>query len=121
MEGEVDRIWKALGDGTRRSILDFVRDGPRTTTEIVEQFPKLSRFGVMKHLDVLREVSLIVTREQGRQRINTLNVMPIQQIYERWVSKFEGFWSNALLRIKDTPERANAPRDPEPSTGPKKR
>src|SRR4051794_24167343 len=109
MPEDLDRVWKALADETRRSILDFVRDGPRTTTEIVEQFPKLSRFGVMKHLDVLRDASLIVTREQGRQRINALNAVPIQQIYERWVRRYEGFWANALLRIKDEAERGSDP------------
>jgi DNA-binding transcriptional ArsR family regulator len=112
MPEELDRVWKALADETRRSILDVLRDGPRTTTEIVAKFPNLSRFGVMKHIDVLREASLIVTREQGRQRINTLNAVPIRQIYERWVSRYEGFWANTLLRIKDEAERTKDPEDP---------
>ncbi|SIN74841.1 transcriptional regulator, ArsR family [Singulisphaera sp. GP187] len=118
MPEDLDRVWKALGDETRRSILDFLRDGPRTTTEIVAQFPQLSRFGVMKHIDVLREASLILTREQGRQRINTLNAVPIQQIYERWVSRYEGFWASTLLRIRDDAEPASAPEDPPRSTDP---
>jgi len=54
MPDELDIVWKALSDPTRRAILDLLRDGPRTTTEIVESFPQLTRFGVMKHLDVLR-------------------------------------------------------------------
>lgn len=114
----MNRVWKALADETRRSILDFVRDGPRTTTEIVERFPELSRFGVMKHLDVLREASLIVTREQGRQRINSLNVVPIQQIYERWVSKYEGLWASTLLQIKDDAERWSRSLEQRPSPRP---
>lgn len=121
MPDELDRVWKALADETRRSILDYVRDGPRTTTEIVAQFPQLSRFGVMKHLDVLRDASLIVTREQGRQRINALNVVPIQKIYERWVSKYEGFWASTLLRIKDEAEQANDPQDRSGPTAPAER
>ena len=56
---ELDPVWKALSDATRRAILDFLRDRPRTTTEIVETFPHLSRFGVMKHLDVLRQAHLV--------------------------------------------------------------
>ncbi len=102
---ELDAVWKALSDATRRAILDFLRDRPRTTTEIVEAFPHLSRFGVMKHLDVLRAAQLVQTREAGRQRVNSLNVVPIRQIYERWVGPFQELWSSQLLRIKDLAEK----------------
>ena len=101
---ELDGVWKALSDNTRRSILDLLRQGPRTTTQIVEAFPHLSRFGVMKHIEVLREAGLIHTREQSRQRINSLNVVPIRQIYERWVGRFEELWTSHLLRIKEDAE-----------------
>ena len=104
MPDDLDGVWKALSDGTRRSILDFLRQGPCTTTEIVEAFPHLSRFGVMKHIDVLREAGLIHTREERRQRINSLNVTPIRQIYERWVGRFEELWTSRLLRIKEDAE-----------------
>ena len=100
-DDELDGVWKALSDSTRRSILDLLRQGPRTTTEIVEAFPHLSRFGVMKHIEVLREAGLIHTREERRQRINSLNVVPIRQIYERWVGRFEELWASHLLRIKE--------------------
>jgi DNA-binding transcriptional ArsR family regulator len=101
-------VWKALSDPTRRAILDFLRGRPRTTTEIVEAFPHLSRFGVMKHLDVLRQAHLVQTREAGRQRVNSLNVVPIRQIYERWVSPFQELWTSELLRIKEIAEKDNA-------------
>jgi len=104
MPDDLDGVWKALSDNTRRSILDLLRHGPRTTTEIVEVFPRLSRFGVMKHIDVLREAGLVHTREEGRQRINSLNVVPIRQIYERWVGRFEELWASHLLRIKEDAE-----------------
>ena len=104
MPGELDSIWKALSDETRREILDFLRDGPRTTTEIVQQFPKLSRFGVMKHIDVLRDVGLITTQRQGRRCVNSINAVPIRQIFERWVSKYESLWANSLIRIKESVE-----------------
>src|SRR5690348_3514915 len=104
MPDDLDAVWKALSDSTRRSILDLLRQGPRTTTELVEAFPRLSRFGVMKHIDVLREAGLILTREERRQRINSLNVVPIRQIYERWVGRFEELWSSHLLRIKEDVE-----------------
>src|SRR3954451_16057285 len=104
MPDELDGVWKALSDSTRRSILDLLRQGPRTTTELVQAFPHLSRFGVMKHIEVLREAGLIHTREERRQRINSLNVVPIRQIYERWVGRFEELWASHLLRIKEDAE-----------------
>ena len=110
-----DAVWKALADPTRRAILDLLRAGPKTTTAIVEAFPRLTRFGVMKHVEVLRQAGLINTREDGRQRINSLNAVPIRQIYERWVSRYSEFWSDHLLRIQEDvpasrPERG--PQDP---------
>ena len=103
-EESLDQVWKALSDPTRRAILDFLRDRSRMTTEIVESFPHLSRFGVMKHLEVLRQAQLVSTREAGRQRVNSLNVVPIRQIYERWVGPFQELWSGELLGIKDMAE-----------------
>ena len=103
-EDSLDQVWKALSDPTRRAILDVLRDRPRTTTEIVERVPQLSRFGVMKHLEVLRQAQLVSTREAGRQRVNSLNVVPIRQIYERWVGPFQELWSGELLGIKDMAE-----------------
>ena len=100
----LDPIWKALSDPTRREILDLLSDGPRQTTEIVEQFPQLSRFGVMKHLGVLRDAELVKTRSEGRRRVNSLNAAPIREILERWIGKYEAFWSNTLLRTKDSAE-----------------
>ncbi len=104
MKKDLDHVWKALSDPTRREILDLLRDGPRQTTEIVDHFPELSRFGVMKHLDVLRESGLVKTRSEGRRRINSLNVAPIRQILERWIHKYEAYWTNTLLRVKEVAE-----------------
>jgi DNA-binding transcriptional ArsR family regulator len=112
MPDDLDRVWKALSDSTRRSILDLLRQGPRTTTEIVDAYPQLTRFGVMKHIDVLREAGLVHVREEGRQRINSLNVVPIRQIYERWVGRFEELWSSHLLRIKEDAEARTAEKSP---------
>jgi len=97
---KLDPVWKALSDPTRRAMLDILRDGPRTTTELVDAFPRLTRFGVMKHVDVLRKAGLVQTREAGRQRVNSLNAMPIRQIYERWVGPFQELWTGHLLGLK---------------------
>jgi DNA-binding transcriptional ArsR family regulator len=104
-EDKLDPVWKALADPTRRAVLDLLRDRPLMTTEIVEAFPHLTRFGVMKHLEALREAGLVHTREEGRQRVNSLNVFPIRQIYERWVSPFQEVWSSQLLGIKELAEQ----------------
>jgi DNA-binding transcriptional ArsR family regulator len=111
MTDNLDSVWKALSDPTRRAILDVLRERPRVTTEIVETFPHLTRFGVMKHLEVLRQAHLVSTREEGRQRVNSLNVVPIRQIYERWVGPFQELWSSELLRIKDLAEEKTSQHD----------
>jgi len=100
----LDPVWKALSDPTRRAMLDILRAGPRTTTELVEAFPRLTRFGVMKHVDVLRKAGLVQTREAGRQRVNSLNAVPIRQIYERWVGPFQELWTGHLLGLKEAIE-----------------
>jgi DNA-binding transcriptional ArsR family regulator len=101
---DLDRVWKALSDPTRRRILDLLRRMPRTTTDIVERVPDLSRFGVMKHLAVLREAGLVQTREEGRTIINSLNVIPIRLIYERWVSDYQDLWARKLSALKRSME-----------------
>ena len=110
VSNELDGVWKALSDPTRRAILDLLRESPRTTTEIVESFPNLTRFGVMKHIDVLRNAGLINTREKGRQRVNSLNAVPIRQIYERWVSRYEEFWADKLLRLNEDFQTGRGPK-----------
>lgn len=75
------------------------------TTALVNLFPELTRFAVMKHLDVLREAGLVQTRAEGRRRLNSLNAVPIRRIYERWVSPFEALWAGQLPGLKRRLER----------------
>ena len=116
MPSELDPIWKALADETRREILDFLRAGPRATTDIVEQFPNLTRFGVMKHIQVLRDAGLINMRQEGRRCMNSLNAVPIRQIYERWVSKYAEYWAVNLIGLKESLENQSEDRDPRPGS-----
>ena len=96
-----DLVFKALADRTRRVLLDrlFERDG-RTLTELEEEVPGLTRFGVMKHLRVLEEAGLVVTRKQGRFRHHYLNPVPIRLLYERWMDKYREGQVETLLGIK---------------------
>ena len=83
-----DRVFKALADPTRRLLLDklFERDG-RTLTEL-ESDLEMTRFGVMKHLKVLEEAGLVVTRKRGREKLHFLNPVPIRLIHDRWIDKY---------------------------------
>jgi len=107
---DLDAVWKALADPTRRSILDALAKRALTTGELVDRFPDLCRTGVMKHLDVLVEAELVLIRRQGRVRWNRLNPMPIQRIYERWVSKHMRGMASAMSRLKDQAEGKSRPR-----------
>lgn len=60
----------------------------------------MSRFGIMKHLSVLREAGLVQTREEGRSVVNSLNVIPIRLIYERWVSDYQDLWARRWTGLK---------------------
>jgi DNA-binding transcriptional ArsR family regulator len=106
---DLEHVWKALSDPTRRRILDLIRDEPRTTGWLAEQFPALSRFAVMKHLGVLEGAGLVLVRRRGRERWNYLNAVPLRQIYERWMGPYAELWSSSLLRLKDHVERDNKP------------
>jgi DNA-binding transcriptional ArsR family regulator len=84
----MDTIFKALNDPARRALLDSLRkrDG-QTLTELEEQLD-MTRFGVMKHLKVLEDAHLIVTRRQGRFKHHYLNALPLQEMLDRWVAPF---------------------------------
>jgi uncharacterized protein YndB with AHSA1/START domain/DNA-binding transcriptional ArsR family regulator len=96
----VDLVFKALADSTRRSLLDelFRRDG-QTLSELEERFD-MTRFGVMKHLKLLEEAGLVVTRRNGRQKLHFLNPVPIRLVHDRWVSKYAEPWTEALSDLK---------------------
>lgn len=99
MAGE-DLVFKALADPTRRHLLDrlFVRDG-RTLTDLESQL-EMTRFGVMKHLRVLENAGLIVTRRAGREKLHFLNPVPIRLIHDRWIDKYTEHRVTALADLK---------------------
>ncbi|HET7189715.1 MAG TPA: metalloregulator ArsR/SmtB family transcription factor [Gemmatimonadaceae bacterium] len=103
-----DRIFKALADPTRRFLLDklFKRDG-RTLTELESEL-EMTRFGVMKHLRVLEDAGLVVTRKVGREKLHYLNAVPIRLIHDRWIDKFTERRVSALTDLKRQLEEDSA-------------
>lgn len=95
-----DRVFKALADPTRRLLLDllFAREG-RTLTEL-ESEVAMSRFGVAKHLKVLEEAGLVISRRSGREKLHFLNAVPIRQIHDRWITKYTERQAAALVDLK---------------------
>ena len=96
----MDAVFKALADPTRRSLLDalFAQDG-QTLSSLERRLP-MTRFGVMKHLRVLEEASLVTTRRRGREKLHFLNPVPIRLVHDRWVSKYAEPWASALTELK---------------------
>lgn len=97
-------MFKALADPTRRLLLDalFVRGG-RTLSEleaVVTEHTEMTRFGVSKHLRLLEQAGLVVTRKQGREKLHHLNPVPIQSIHERWIDKYTEHHAVALTDLK---------------------
>jgi len=95
-----DRVFKALADPSRRFLLDllFTRDG-RTLTELESELA-MTRFGVMKHLKVLEEADLVLTRRSGREKLHFLNPVPIRLIHDRWIDKYTERHITALVDLK---------------------
>src|SRR5438445_4954772 len=95
-----DPVFRALADPTRRHVLDrlFERDG-RTLTELESEL-EMTRFGVMKHLRLIEEGGLVVTRRSGRQKLHFLNPVPIRLIHDRWIDKYTERQISALANLK---------------------
>lgn len=94
-------IWNALANDKRRQILDFLKEKPRTTGEIVLKLKGLDRCTVMLHLGILTDAGLVIAKREGKFRWNYLNVEPIQRIYERWLSTYAQPAAALLTRLKD--------------------
>ncbi len=118
MPDDLDTIWKALSDKTRRQILKLLRERPLGTTEIVRAIPHLTRFGVMKHIGVLREVGLVRVRKDGTHRLNTLNVIPIRQVYDELVHGYQDIWAGQLTELKRELESSASDKLPEEVSDP---
>ncbi len=100
----MDEVFKALADPTRRELLDeLFREDGQSLSALESRLP-MTRFGVMKHLRVLEEAGLVVTRKRGREKLHFLNPVPIRLIHDRWVSKYAEPWTSALVELKKSIE-----------------
>lgn len=96
-EAADDRVFRALANATRRRILDVLRDAPRTTGTLCEQFPELDRTTVLQHLRVLERADLVIGHKVGRERHLTLAPQPIKRIHDRWI----GVYTRAAVDLLD--------------------
>jgi DNA-binding transcriptional ArsR family regulator len=93
-------VFKALADPTRRFLLDLLFEREcRTLTEL-ESHVDMTRIGVMKHLRLLEEAGLVVTRRSGREKLHFLNPVPIRLIHDRWIDKYTERQVSALANLK---------------------
>ena len=96
-----DLVFKALADSRRREILDLLKAKPRTTGELCDHFDRaLDRCTVMQHIGVLEKAGLLISRREGRQRWNHLNVMPLKELHDRWISPYAASAVALLARMK---------------------
>lgn len=105
MEDELSTIFKALGHPIRRGILDILKISPKTTGELNEYFPEVTRYAIMKHLSILEEGNLVVVRREGKFRRNFLNAVPLQDMHNRWVGKYMESAANSLLNLRSVVEK----------------
>lgn len=96
----MEQIFKALADPTRRKLLDALRRKDGQSLSDLETRLEMSRFGVMKHLKVLEDAGLIVTRKDGRFKYHYLNALPLQELMDRWVAPFLQPQAKALADLK---------------------
>jgi DNA-binding transcriptional ArsR family regulator len=104
---DTDTLFKALADPSRRRLLDLLHahDG-RTLNELSEHLD-MTRQGVTQHLDLLEAANLVATIRRGREKLHFLNPVPLQEIYERWIAKFEKPRLKAISELKKRLEKFN--------------
>jgi DNA-binding transcriptional ArsR family regulator len=99
-----DKVFKALADSSRRELLDRLRKKNGQTLSGLCERHGMSRQAVTKHLVLLEEANLVVTAKRGREKLHYLNPVPINEIYTRWIGKFERKQVHALHNLKQALE-----------------
>jgi DNA-binding transcriptional ArsR family regulator len=97
----MDAVFKALADASRRDLLDRLHvDNGQTLGQLCEGLPDMTRQAVSKHLAILEEANLVATIKRGREKLHYLNPVPIHDIAERWIGKYERHRLSALAELK---------------------
>lgn len=96
----MNSVFQALAHKSRRRMLDIVKELPGIGVGALASEFDVSRIAVMKHLRVLEQADLIVSKKEGRTRRLYFNAVPIQLIHERWTTEYSAYWSGNLTRIK---------------------
>lgn len=111
MVSDMDEVFKALADPTRRELLDRLHvENGQTLNQLCEQL-SMTRQAVTKHLGVLEAAQLVVTVWRGREKLHYLNPAPIHDIYERWIGKFDRHRLSALSALKQALEDSQEKKD----------
>lgn len=100
-----DAVFRALANPHRRRLLDLLREEPRTTGDLCDRFPALDRCTVMQHLAALERAELVIVKREGRVRWNYLNAVPIQEVADRWLSRYAHDAARRLGELKRAIER----------------
>ena len=103
----MDAVFKALADPTRRGLLDALHKRDGQSLGALGKRLSMTRFGVMKHLRVLEDAGLVVTRRRGREKLHYLNPVPIRRIHDRWIDKYTEPWTAMLSGLKDSLEEGS--------------
>lgn len=103
-----DRIFAALSHPDRRRMLDLLFESPGLPVGALAENFAMSRIAVMKHLRVLDAAGLLISRKSGRSRLLFFNVVPLQQISDRWSDRYASFWSGRLADLKDRIESTSS-------------
>ncbi len=104
--GDVEAVFKALADPTRRALLDALYEQDGQTLVALTARHDLTRVGVAKHLRLLEEAGLVVAKRRGREKLHYLNTVPIRLLHDRWVSKYTENWVAGLTGLKDELEES---------------
>jgi DNA-binding transcriptional ArsR family regulator len=98
--GDTDAVFKALADSSRRVLLDRLNDHDGQTLSELSAHLDMTRQAVTQHLGVLEAAHLVVTQWRGREKLHFLNPVPLQEIYDRWIGRFERSRVRALRELK---------------------
>ena len=97
---QVERVFKAMGDATRRALMDALLEEDGQTLGALATRHQMTRPAVAKHLGILEDAGLVVSRRRGRQKLHFLNVVPIREVHDRWITKYTEGWAAGLAQLR---------------------